>query len=79
MTRPVVLAETAAVLDFLAAQEGPHLSELPATAMREVYNQLGLAFDEPADPSVRTVDFSGAGVPLRAYFPTVRAAGWKIG
>ena len=75
MSEPFVLPETAAVLAFLAAQEGPHLADMPATTMREVYLQLGAAFDEPADPAIRTVDFTGAGVPLRAYFPDAATAG----
>lgn len=75
MTEPVVLAETAAVLEFLAAQEGPHLADLTAMEMRDVYRQLGDAFDLPPDPSVRTVDFEGGGSPLRAYFPSEAKAG----
>lgn len=75
MSDPVVLPETRAVLDFLAAQEGPHLAELPAETMRDVYRQLGEAFDSPPDPSVRTVDFAGPGCGLRAYFPGKAEAG----
>lgn len=75
MTDPVVLPETAAVLEFLAAQEGPHLADLTAMEMREVFRQLGDVFDLPPDPSVRTVDFEGAGSPLRAYFPDMAKAG----
>ncbi|AZI35762.1 putative esterase [Caenibius tardaugens NBRC 16725] len=89
MTAPLVLAETAAVLEFLAAQEGPHLSELPATDMREVYRQLGDAFDSPAETGIRTVDFAGPDCALRAYFPGaaqpgpvivyMHGGGWVIG
>ncbi|MCB2049803.1 MAG: alpha/beta hydrolase [Novosphingobium sp.] len=75
MTEPFVLPETAAVIELLNAQEGPHLSELPAADMRAVYLQLGEAFDEPADSTVRTADFVGDGIPLRAYFPNKAQAG----
>lgn len=75
MSDPVVLPETASVLAFLASLEGPHLADMSAADMRETYLKLGAAFDEPADPSVRTVDFTGAGIPLRAYFPGKAEAG----
>ena len=86
---PFVLAETAAVLEFLAAQEGPHLADLPAQDMRAVYGQLGEAFDAEPETGVRTVDFQGAGPTLRAYFPATpksgpvivyfHGGGWVIG
>lgn len=89
MTEAVVLAETAAFLEVLAALEGPHLADLTAREMRDVYRQLGDAFDLPPDPSVRTIDFEGAGSPLRAYFPGeaksgpvivfMHGGGWVIG
>ena len=75
MSDPVVLPETASVLAFLASLEGPHLADMSAADMRETYLKLGAAFDEPADPSVRTVDFTGAGIPLRGYFPGKAEAG----
>ncbi len=75
MSQPFVLPETAAVLDALAAVEGPHLADLPAQLARAVYHQLGEAFDAEPDLSVRTVDFTGGGCPLRAYFPKAAEAG----
>ncbi len=75
MAGPVVLPETAAVLDFLAAQEAPHIADLPVSDMRAVYGLLNAAFDEAPDPSVRTVDFEGGGCPLRAYFAGEASAG----
>ena len=75
MSGPFVLAETAAVLEFLAAQEGPHLADLPAADMRAVYGQLGEAFDAAPHADVRTKDFSAAGIGLRAYFPGKAEAG----
>lgn len=78
MSAPFVLPETAAVLEFLAAQEAPHLATLPAPEMRAVYEQLGEAFDLPAETGVRTADFEGAGLPLRAYFPGPDEAGPAI-
>lgn len=89
MTAPFILPETAAVLQALAAMDGPHLGDLPAPAAREVYHQLGDAFEEAADPAVRTVDFEGEGVTMRAYFPGdaqpgpvivyYHGGGWVIG
>ena len=89
MSDPVILPETQVVLDFLAAQDGPHMADLPAPAMREGYLGLGQAFDLAPDPAVRTVDFAGARVRLRAYFPGpaisgpvivyFHAGGWVIG
>ena len=75
MSNPVILPETQVVLDFLAAQEGPHMADLPAPEMRQGYLGLGQAFDVASDPAIRTVDFTGAGVPLRAYFPAPAASG----
>lgn len=75
MSEPLVLRETAVVLEALAAMDGPHLGDLPAAAAREVYHQLGAAFEADADPTVRTADFAGDGVPMRAYFPGEAAAG----
>jgi len=75
MTQPFIRPETTAVLEALAALEGPHLADLPAPLARAVYHQLGEAFDEEADLSVRTVDFDGAGVALRGYFPGPAEAG----
>lgn len=75
MSEPFVLPETAAVLELLAAQPGPHLAEMPAGDARAVYNVLGEMFDAPADSTVRTVDFGGPACPLRAYFPAEPQAG----
>lgn len=75
MTEPFVLPETAAVLDMLAAQPGPHLADMAPADARAIYHLLGQLFEEPADPSVRKIDFRGPGCPLRAYFPGVAAAG----
>lgn len=75
MTQPFVLPETAAVLEFLAAQNAPHLSTLPAADMRAVYSQLGEAFDMPPDTDVRTADFTAGGLPMRAYHPGPARAG----
>ena len=75
MTGPFVLPETAAVLEFLAAQSGPHLAELSPADARAVYRVLGDLFEETADPSVRTVDLAGPTCPLRAYFPGPASAG----
>lgn len=72
---PFVLPETAAVLEFLAAQEGPHLADLSAQDMRAVYVQLGKAFDAEPEAGVRTADFQADGLGLRAYFPRQPAAG----
>jgi len=89
MSGPVVLPETAAVLEMLAAQEGPHLAEMEAPVARETYNALGELFDEPASTAVRTVDFAGPNSPMRAYFPGgseggpvivyMHGGGWVIG
>ena len=43
MTDPVVLPETAAVLEFLAAQEGPHLADLTAMEMRDYAGSWGFS------------------------------------
>lgn len=75
MSDPVILPETQVVLDFLAAQEGPHMADLSAPEMREGYLALGQAFDAAPDPAVRTVDFTGAGLRLRAYFSGAAASG----
>ena len=75
MTEPLVLPETAVVLEALAAMDGPHLGDLPAEAARAVYHQLGAAFEADADASVRIADFVGDGVPMRAYFPGQPSAG----
>ena len=75
MSDPVILPETQVVLDFLAAQEGPHMADLPAPEMREGYRGLGQAFDAASDPALRAVDFAGAGVRLRAYFPGPATSG----
>lgn len=75
MTTPFVLAETQAVLDLLAAQEGPHLADMPPALARQVYHLLGDMFDEPVDPAIRTVDFEGPTCPLRAYFPSASTSG----
>ena len=75
MSDPVILPETQVVLDFLAAQEGPHMADLPAPEMREGYLGLGQAFDAASDPALRAVDFAGAGVRLRAYFPGPTTSG----
>lgn len=75
MSDPYILPETATVLDALAAMEGPHLADVPAPVARAVYRQLGDAFDAAADPNIRTVDFTGAGIPMRAYFPGDAAPG----
>lgn len=75
MSEPFVLPETAAVLELLAAQPGPHLAEMPAGDARAVFGVLGEMFDAPADGSVRTVDFDGPACPLRAYFPAEPQAG----
>jgi acetyl esterase len=89
MSDPVVLPETAALLALLAAQPGPHLADMPADVAREAYRQMGTLFDAPADPAVRTVEFSGGGCALRAYFPGapvpgpvivyMHGGGWVIG
>lgn len=75
MTGPMVLAETAAVLELLAAQSGPHLAEMSPVDARAVYHLLGEMFDEPADPAIRKLDLNGPTCPLRAYFPGPAAAG----
>lgn len=75
MSKPFILPETAAVLEALAAMDGPHLADLPAAAARDVYHQLGAAFEADADPAIRTSDFKGNGVPMRAYFPIDARAG----
>jgi acetyl esterase len=69
MSQHTVLAETSALLDWLASQEGPHLAELPVHTLRDVYGQLSRAFDKPLDSSIRIVDFRGPRGTLRAYFP----------
>lgn len=89
MSDAIVLPETQVVLDFLGAQEGPHLADLSAPDMREGYLAMGQAFDVASDPAVRTVDFTGAGMRLRAYFPGAatdgpvlvyfHGGGWVIG
>ncbi len=89
MSKAVVLPETAAILEALAAQEGPALSEMTAPEMRSVYGQLGELFDLPPVPGIMTADFIGAGIPMRVYHPgEPRAApvivymhggGWVIG
>jgi len=88
MSKPFILHETAALLELLATQKGPHLAELPAPAAREVYHQLGGLFDEQADPAIRTVDIHRALCPLRVYFPNtapgpvilyMHGGGWVIG
>ena len=75
MTGPFILPETATVLEALAAMEGPHLADMPAPVAREVYHQLGQAFEMEVDADVRKVDFEGAGVGLRAYFAGAAQAG----
>ena len=75
MGGPFVLPETASLLELLAAQPGPHLAEIPAGDARAVYHVLGEMFDEPADTSIRTLDFEGPACPLRAYFPGEAKAG----
>lgn len=75
MTRPAIQPEAAAILDFLASQETPHLATLSADVMRSIYRQLAQAFDEPADPAIRTVDFESNGLGMRAYFPRDAGAG----
>lgn len=75
MSNAPILAETVALLEFLAAQEGTHLAEVPAPVARVVYNALAETFDVPADPTIRTTDFSGAGSQMRAYFPGEAKAG----
>ena len=89
MSDPVILPETASLLALLAAEPGPHLADMPAGVARETYRQMGALFDAPADPAIRTVDFSGGGCPLRAYFPGapepgpvivyMHGGGWVIG
>lgn len=89
MSEPLVLPETAVVLEALAAMDGPHLGDLPPEAARAVYHQLGAAFEADADASVRIADFVGDSVPMRAYFPGEPAdgpvivffhgGGWVIG
>jgi len=89
MSKAVVLPETAAILEALAAQEGPALSEMTAPEMRSVYGQLGELFDLPPVRGITTADFTGAGIPMRVYHPgEPRAApiivymhggGWVIG
>ncbi|MFG1304714.1 alpha/beta hydrolase [Xanthobacter autotrophicus] len=89
MTKSFILPETAAVLEFINTQEGPHLAELPPSQAREIYHQLGSMFDESAECSVRAVDIGGTIVPLRAYFPSsatsgpvilyMHGGGWVIG
>lgn len=89
MSKPLVLAETTAVLELLAAQNGPHLADMEASAAREVYHQLGELFEEPACSTIRTVDFAGPTCPMRAYFPSgneggpvivyMHGGGWVIG
>ena len=75
MTQPFVLPETAAVLDLLAQQEGPHLADVSAEDARAVYHLLGTMFDADADPSVRWADIEGSACALRAYFPCEATAG----
>lgn len=75
MAEPYVLPETAAVLAGLAAQEGPHLADMSAADMRATYLALGTMFDAPPEAGVRSIDMTGAGVPLRAYFPGKAEAG----
>lgn len=89
MSTPFILPETAAVLELLKAQEGPHLAEMPASDARAVYHLLGELFDHPTDTDIRTTDFAGAGCNLRAYFPGpaepgpvivyMHGGGWVIG
>ncbi len=89
MSKAVVLPETAAILEALAAQEGPALSEMTASEMRSVYGQLGDLFDLPPVPGITTTDFTGAGIPMRVYHPGepkaapvivyMHGGGWVIG
>lgn len=89
MSMAVVLPETAALLEMLAAQEGPALSEMTAPEMRSVYGQLGELFDLPPVPGIATADFTGAGIPMRVYHPGepkaapvivyMHGGGWVIG
>ncbi|MES2492976.1 MAG: alpha/beta hydrolase [Pseudomonadota bacterium] len=72
---PFVLPETAAVLELIAAAEGPHLAEMTAPEMRAVYRQMGEVFDVPAEADVRTVDFDHQGIALRVYHPSPAVAG----
>lgn len=75
MSGVIILPETAAILEALAAQEGPALSEMAAPEMRAVYGQLGDLFDLPPAPGVTTSDFVGASVPMRVYHPGAPKAG----
>jgi acetyl esterase len=89
MSSVVILPETAAILQALAEQEGPALYEMTAPDMRSVYRQLGEIFDLPSEAGVRTLDFIGAGIPMRSYDPGVtkpgpvivymHGGGWVIG
>ena len=72
---PFVLPETAAVLELVAAAEGPHLADLSAADMRAVYRQMGEVFDVPAEADVRKVDIDHDGLPLRVYHPAAPVAG----
>ena len=75
MSGPFILPETQSFLDLVAAAQAPHMATLSAAEMREVYRGMGAGFDAPAEPDVRKVDFSHAGIPLRAYFPNEANAG----
>ena len=75
MSKLLILPETALVLEMLAASEGPHLGDVPADAAREVFGLMGAIFDAAPDPAIRTADFTGSGLALRAYFPGKAKAG----
>ena len=89
MSKAVVLPETTAILEALATQEGPALSEMAAPEMRSVYRQLGELFDLPPVPGIATANFTGAGIPMRVYHPGepkpapvivyMHGGGWVIG
>ncbi len=74
MSSAKILPETAAILEFLAAQEGPALSEMSAQEMRAVYGELGVHFDLPARADIRTADQTVNGIPLRLYHPPVQGS-----
>ena len=79
MEQPFVLPETAAVLAGIAEQGGPHLADLSAADMRATYQQMGALFDTPPEPGVRWTDLTGAGCPLRAYFPSAAPGNVEAG
>lgn len=89
MSGPFILPETQSFLDLVAAAQAPHMATLSAAEMREVYVKMGGGFDAPAEPDVTRLDFSHAGIPLRAYFPGAdrsgpvivyfHGGGWEIG